>query len=305
MEIKINYPHTPIQLELPGLSQRFKMRWAKGDLEEKWRVVDGRNEAWFSPSYEAVFESENTWNGENIGTRAMTKLIFNSCADENERPLGVEEMLHAVPEDMLQYLVDLLNNRWAVVTFENIGNDTRYIINLENSDLYAQKQANIDAIYGAIDNELKTPGPYMIVENGTIRLVPGSEQDDYPVPHKGIFWLIKNADDDDEVLSVKVPCDPNGYPLRSVDFSSASGQNFNHRAEWEKLPRKLTRGKPFDYYPRGRVEIKDRKVTVYCHPSLTQSPYRLMITGEFGVPSATTRFVADGSIHYQARRDTE
>lgn len=138
-----------------------------------------------------------------------------------------------------------------------------------------------------------------------IRLVPGSEQDDYPVPHKGIFWLIKNADDNDELLSVNVPCDPNGYPLKSADFSSVSGKNFNYRAEWEKLPPELTQGKPFDYYPMGRVEIKDRKVTVYCHPSLTQSPYRLMITGEFGVPSATTRFVADGSIHYQARKDTE
>lgn len=296
---------TPIQLELPSLSQRFKMRWAKGGLEEKWRVVDGRNEVWYSPSYEAVFESENIGDKTSIDGRSHSKLIFRSWAKENESPLGVEAMLQNVPKEMLQYLTCLLSQRWAVVTFESIGEDTRYIINLDEMDLFRQEDSNIDAIYGAIDNELKTPGPYMIVENCTIGLVPGSEPDDYPVPHKGIFWLIKNADDDDELLSVKVSCDPNGYPLKSADFSSVSGQNFNYRAEWEKLPRKLTKGKPFDYYPRGRVEIKDRKVTVYCHPSLTQSPYRLMITAEFGVPSATTRFVADGSIHYQARRDTE
>ena len=295
MENARKYPHTPKYLEIPGLQQRFRLRWAQAYEEEKWRVVDGRHVVWFCPSYEAVFESESTWNGKYIGTRATTKLIFNSCAaDENGRPLGVEEMLHAVPEDMLQYLINLLNKRWAVVTFEMIQNDTRYIINLDKSELREQYTSNIDAIYGAMDNELKTPGPYMIVANGTADIVPGSTADNYPVPHKGIFWFVEG----EELVSVKVPCDPQGNPLVPVDFSSKTGENFDHRLEWEKLSPTLTQGKSFDHYPSGRVEIENRKVTVYCHPSLIQSPHRLMITGGFGIPSATTRFIADRSIHY-------
>lgn len=123
--------------------------------------------------------------------------------------------------------------------------------------------------------------------------------------YKGIFWLITDRSGEERLLTVKVLCDEQGMPLAPVSFSSKSGENFNHKAEWTKLPTKLTRGKSFDYYPRGRVEIKNCKVTVYCHPSLIQSPYRMMVTGEFDVPSATTRFIADGSSHYQAKKGIE
>lgn len=116
---------------------------------------------------------------------------------------------------------------------------------------------------------------------------------------KGIFWLAENEYGEEYLLTIAVTCDDHGQPLEDVAFSSKSGKNFNHKAEWEKLSPRLTRGKSFDYYPRGRVEIRAGKITVYCHPSLTQAPYRQWILKEFGIPEQS-RFVADGSAHYQA-----
>ena len=118
--------------------------------------------------------------------------------------------------------------------------------------------------------------------------------------NKGIFWLIVNQSGEEQLLTVKALCDNSGLPLVPVEFSSKSGENFNHQIEWEKLSPKLTQRKAFNYYPRGRVEIRKGKVTVYCHPKLSQSPYRDWIIEKFAIPEQS-RFVADGSAHYQAK----
>ena len=117
--------------------------------------------------------------------------------------------------------------------------------------------------------------------------------------NKGIFWLTKNRSGEEQLLTVKASCDDMGTPLVPVEFSSKSGENFNHQAEWAKLSPRLTQGRTFDYYPRGRIEIKNGRVTVYCHPELTQLPYRNWIVEEFDIPEGS-RFVADGSVHYRA-----
>ena len=83
--------------------------------------------------------------------------------------------------------------------------------------------------------------------------------------YKGIFWWI-----DDRLLCRKVHCDENGTPLETAEFTSKSGDNFNHKAEWEKLSKKITGGNPYNYYPRGRVEIKRGKATVYLNPVLNR-----------------------------------
>ena len=69
--------------------------------------------------------------------------------------------------------------------------------------------------------------------------------------YKGIFWWI-----DDRLICRKVLCDKDGLPLETTEFTSKNGDNFNHKAEWERLPKKITGGKAYNYYPRGRVEIK-------------------------------------------------
>lgn len=59
--------------------------------------------------------------------------------------------------------------------------------------------------------------------------------------YKGIFWWI-----DGELVCRKVLCDENGTSLEPVEFTAKSGDNFNHKAEWEKLPRAVTGGKPYN-----------------------------------------------------------
>lgn len=118
--------------------------------------------------------------------------------------------------------------------------------------------------------------------------------------NKGMFWLIINRSGEEQLLTVKVSCDGMGTQLVPVEFSSKSGENFNHQVERAKLSPRLTQGKSFNYYPRGRVEVKSGKVTVYCHPELTQPPYRDWIIEEFEIPEQS-RYVADGSAHYHAK----
>ena len=114
--------------------------------------------------------------------------------------------------------------------------------------------------------------------------------------YKGVFWWI-----DEQLLCRKVLCDENGVPLEEAEFTSKSGDNFNHQAEWQKLPRTITGGKPYNYYPRGRVEIKRGKATVYLNPVLNCQEVIEKITLEFGLNTLSTVAVkSDGAAHYQA-----
>ena len=117
--------------------------------------------------------------------------------------------------------------------------------------------------------------------------------------YKGIFWFTG-----DGLLAVKVQCDANGRPLEEAAFSAKTGENFNHRAEWAKLPKRVTGGLPFDYWPRGRVEIKNGRAVIFLHPSLNQERALQTIRCEFrldeGIP---VRVVSDGSVHYHCRID--
>jgi hypothetical protein len=275
MENEKNYLCTDLSLEIPGLNQKFYLY-----REQFGRHITGINDVWYRPTYEAVYFSESQWDGAYIDFRAMTKLIFISDAEKNERPLRAEEMLAAVPTDMLQYLVQTLNNRWAVVTFAYNGTETEYTINFDKSELWQQEESIMNATYFAMDEELKALGPYKMVENGTAERVPGSPTGYYPVPQEGVFWVI-----DDKIVAVKEPWDPDREP---------SAELFDHRKQWAKLPCEVTQGKPFDHYPRGQVQIKNCQATVLCHHSLIHSPYPFMIAGKFQIPQMNTRFLAYG-----------
>ena len=75
--------------------------------------------------------------------------------------------------------------------------------------------------------------------------------------YKGIFWLRPAGYGEFTVISKKARCLPSGEVIENtVEFSSKSCENFNHKAEWAKLPRSITQGHAYNYYPRGRVEIK-------------------------------------------------
>ena len=68
---------------------------------------------------------------------------------------------------------------------------------------------------------------------------------------RGLFWYV-----DGELLC---------FPVSGDEADTVSN---NHRRFWETLPHSLTCGMPYNYFPRGRVELRHGKAVVYLHPSL-------------------------------------
>lgn len=113
--------------------------------------------------------------------------------------------------------------------------------------------------------------------------------------YKGIFWF-----GGESIISVKVLCDKNGSALEPCEFSSKSGENFNHEKEWEKLPKSVTGNLLFNYFPRGRVEIKNGKATVWLNPMLNTDEKISAILSEFDLSDEEIKIVVkcDNSKHY-------
>ena len=119
---------------------------------------------------------------------------------------------------------------------------------------------------------------------------------------KGIFWCDSFGRDSPHLIVVSVKCDADGKSDRPIDFSSKSGQNFNHKAAWQKLSRSVTRGQPFNYYPRGRVEIKNRKAIIYLNPDLNNTVVLNKVIEDFELKNQqdlkSIAVKSDGSSHY-------
>lgn len=118
---------------------------------------------------------------------------------------------------------------------------------------------------------------------------------------KGIFWCANFDTEFPELITVSVVCDKNGNSKEPVQFTSKSGNNFNHRLEWECIDRKITKGQSFNYYPRGRVEIKNGKATVFLNPILNKECIVSKVIDEFGLrvtELTDVRIKSDGSNHY-------
>lgn len=101
---------------------------------------------------------------------------------------------------------------------------------------------------------------------------------------RGLFWYV-----DGDLLC---------FPV-SVDAADTIGRN--HRRFWETLPRSLTHGVPYNYYPRGRVELRHGKAVVYLHPTLCTPEIFARIRQAFSLPDEMqVSFKADGSRHYRS-----
>ncbi len=75
----------------------------------------------------------------------------------------------------------------------------------------------------------------------------------------------------------------------------------NHRRFWKTLPHSLTGGMPYNYFPRGRVELRHGKAVVYLHPSLCTPGIDIRIRLAFSLPDEVPLpFKADGNRHYRS-----
>lgn len=108
---------------------------------------------------------------------------------------------------------------------------------------------------------------------------------------KGVFWIIEK--DDGKILLA--------FPFRDDDIAgiAKSGDTYNHRLLWESVRPPGCRC-PYDYYPRGRVEISRRgRVTIYMSPYVPQR-FIPEIKEAFGI-AGEPRIRYDFSRHYQCR----
>ncbi len=116
---------------------------------------------------------------------------------------------------------------------------------------------------------------------------------------KGVFWVV-----DERIISEKVACDEYGNMILQKDngFQADIWSN-NHKKIWSKWPRSITLGKPYNYFPRGRVEIRNRKAIIFLNPSICSKELTEKIRMEFSLEiNEVLREIqvkADGSRHYK------
>ncbi len=112
--------------------------------------------------------------------------------------------------------------------------------------------------------------------------------------YRGLFWYINN-----KLVTVKRECDTDGNFLYDTPTSLRGKQNLTHSEEWVKLSKDITNNKPFDYYPRGRVEIKNGKAKIFLNPDILTEEILSVIREEFGLEVLqSVKVIADNSSHY-------
>ena len=128
--------------------------------------------------------------------------------------------------------------------------------------------------------------------------------------YKGIFWIRDPENIGDNSLCFMIPVNSHGEidpVLDKTGLNSKNQDNYNHRKLWESLDSKVTGNKNYDYYPRGRIEIKNGKAIIFVSPHLCRDDIIEWVTGEFHLNEQngikTVRVVPDYSIHYRCYLD--
>ena len=107
--------------------------------------------------------------------------------------------------------------------------------------------------------------------------------------NRGIFWDVNG-----ELLA---------FPFVEDNLTgiAKSGNTYNHKKLWPFVKPKGC-NKPYNYYPRGRVEINNKgKVIIYMNPNVSESLLS-EIKIEFGIIT-DPRIIYDNSNHYKCYLD--
>lgn len=121
---------------------------------------------------------------------------------------------------------------------------------------------------------------------------------------KGIFWIVNRENlENNEPFLFRIPVDCAGAPCYltpSPRPNSKHGDNYNHMLTWDQyVPEELRRCKPYDWYPRGRVEIKEKgRATIFLNPDIATDEIIAYVKEKFRLQHREVKVVADGSKHY-------
>jgi hypothetical protein len=124
---------------------------------------------------------------------------------------------------------------------------------------------------------------------------------------KGLFWV---AGERGERLMLihAVECDKNGRRLCATPaYNSRKGDSFSHQQSWADAAREQpgkVRNKPWDYFPRGRVEIRNGRAIVHFNPCLSEwDGFNAAVVSLFGLEDFPTVMAPDYSVHYQCMQE--
>lgn len=127
--------------------------------------------------------------------------------------------------------------------------------------------------------------------------------------YKGIFWITDSFDMASNRLYFKIPVTADGRIIESnkLNLNSRNKDNYNHRLVWNDLPAKITHNKEYNFYPRGRVEIRRGKAMIFANPVICTEELKDWCIDKFKL--LTTNgikriiMIPDGSEHYKCFRD--
>lgn len=129
------------------------------------------------------------------------------------------------------------------------------------------------------------------------------EQEKRDALGKGLFWLVQNDEEKFELFCVKILCYRDGESLEKIETGECESEKLNHERAWAQIDKQITKGKPYNFYPRGRVQIKKGKATVYLNPVLNDTRILDKIFRSFGLTRENgivdIRIKNDNSWHYR------
>lgn len=120
--------------------------------------------------------------------------------------------------------------------------------------------------------------------------------------YKGVFW-VPDIENPDKNYCFKIECNSEGTPSNStLELNAKSGTTYNHKLLWAKLPKSITKNKPYNYYPRGRVEISNGVAKIFYNGNLNTEDIVEFLKDEYnlrrynGIKKVQT--IVDNSKHY-------
>ena len=119
--------------------------------------------------------------------------------------------------------------------------------------------------------------------------------------YKGVFWVRSLSGND--IIALRFLSDENGV----LTDGSLTSKDINHQRLWERLDSVITGGVPYNFYPRGRVELRRGKALIFCSPHICTEQLKKLITERFGLRAENgikeVLLKADGSAHYKCELD--
>lgn len=101
--------------------------------------------------------------------------------------------------------------------------------------------------------------------------------------YRGIFWITDIDNPYNNQLYFQIPCNSDGIDDDFNGYTSKNNDSHNHKNLWTTLCSRLTNNKPYNYYPRGRVEIAHGKATVYLSPHINVADIQDWIIDKFNL----------------------